>query len=157
MATRSIQAVAQHLEALLAGAGWRVQSKEVDEQRIEDEVWCIESTWSPQGATAYLTFIIDRHPPVGRGKAGRAGIWRVRASRNHPERHRSDQGDDVNFYLEKHWIETCPEFVKNLSRYRFERPKQESNESVERMAADGAALPIRLLRVRRHRSPRRYP
>lgn len=116
MATKSIEAVTGRMEPLLADAGWRVVEKETDSRGMEDEVWRLESTWSPQGAPAYLSFVIDLYP----GTLKR-GIWMVRASRVHPGRRRSDQGDDSTFYLEKGWIGRCRNFVQGLSRFRADQ------------------------------------
>jgi hypothetical protein len=118
MADKSIESVAQQLASLLPDAGWQVVSKEVDPNGIEDEVWRIQSTWSPQGAAAYLSFVINRHPPITKGK-----IWMVRASRNHPESGDPERHDDLRFYFEKQWIQRFPDFVKSLGCFRTENAK----------------------------------
>ena len=123
MANKSIESVAERLTSLLPDAGWQVVSKEVDPKGIDDEVWHIESTWSPQGAAAYLTLVIDPDPPISKGR-----IWMVRASRNHPESGGQERHDDMNFYLEKQWIQRFPDFVKSLGRFRTESEQGTPNK-----------------------------
>jgi hypothetical protein len=121
MPIRSIEAVARRLEELLPDAGWRVAEKEVDSHRVEDEIWCIESVWSPQGFVAYLRFVLYPHPGVPScGKMRKRGIWMVKASRVHPEHSGSvtNSGDDLIFDMKKHWAERLRDFVKSLNRFR---------------------------------------
>ena len=69
-----------NIESQLAKRGWVIV--EVEDQALEwwaDEIWRLESVWSPVGACAYLTFLVDPQSATRERKKGQ-GIWAVKAS-----------------------------------------------------------------------------
>ena len=104
----------QQLEAALQQQGWRV----IDRQRENldwwaDAVWVVESTWSPQGSRAYLTFLVD---PQWEGptRAG-TGVWAVAASASLPTSRREAESRMI---IMKRWDEQLPAFVSGMAAFR---------------------------------------
>lgn len=74
------QKVQEHLES----DGWEISSI-VDPDILDwwaDEIWKVSSVWSPKGATAYVTFLVDpQHEGIRRkGEA----VWGVGCSKKFP-------------------------------------------------------------------------
>ena len=63
---------AQRTELLnqLPEHGWRVASVEENLEWWADEMWLLESEWSPVGGLAYVTFLVDPHFDGSRKKGG---------------------------------------------------------------------------------------
>jgi hypothetical protein len=71
------------IESLLAEHGWNIAG--VEDQALEwwaDEIWVLESAWSPVGAQAYVTFLVDPQSPPNRKKG--QDVWAVKASAVRP-------------------------------------------------------------------------
>lgn len=50
------------IEGLLRDRGWRVVNRTtLTASRWLDEIWTIESEWSPVGQRAFISFVVDRH------------------------------------------------------------------------------------------------
>jgi hypothetical protein len=73
-----MEAQRTELLTLLPEHGWRVAMIEDDLDRWADEMWLLESVWSPVGSRAYVTFLVDPQFDGSR-KKGEA-VWAVMAS-----------------------------------------------------------------------------
>jgi hypothetical protein len=49
----------QQIDEMLSSEGWRVVERQVKPSWWLDEVWVIESTRSPVGSRAYVSFLVD--------------------------------------------------------------------------------------------------
>ena len=59
----------QHdIEEMLLREGWRVADRQVAPAWWLDEVWVLESTWSPTGTQAFVSFLVDPQAPAQRAK-----------------------------------------------------------------------------------------
>ncbi len=63
----------------LAEHGWRVKGLEEDLEWWANEMWLLESVWSPAGSRAYLTLLVD--PMVGPNRRRGEAVWAAMASR----------------------------------------------------------------------------
>lgn len=70
--------------AALPEAGWRLAARRTSEAWWIDELWELESVWSPQGRTACLVFLVDPQWD-GPRRFGEA-VWAVACSGRRPER-----------------------------------------------------------------------
>ena len=107
-------AARRQLEAALQRHGWRVTDRgDKDLGWWADEVWVVESEWSPRGARAYLTFLVDPQwdSPRQRG----AGVWAVSASSTVPS---SRAEAETRLIPLKRWDEELPAFVEALNDLR---------------------------------------
>ena len=72
----AMQAQQLQLEDILTGEGWRIVERETPcSDWWLDEVWVIESLWSPVGVRAYVSFIVD--PMAPREKRKGKHVWAV--------------------------------------------------------------------------------
>src|SRR5688572_21040420 len=65
--------------------GWNVVS--IEEDSLEwwaDEMWVLESVWSPVGSRAYVTLLVDPQAPVNRKKG--TYVWAAKVSFSKPNR-----------------------------------------------------------------------
>jgi len=86
----------------LSENGWRIASIEQNLEWWADEMWLIESTWSPVGSNAYVTFLVD---PQFDG---------VRIDRLNTE-------DEFTLSLGQGWQKRLPEIIEHLSAIRHRR------------------------------------
>ena len=91
--------------------GWRIINID-DYEWWENEVWEIESVWSPIGAKAFVSFVVD--PQIMRDK--NAVIF-VMAS---PARPTFWSGDRSSFqvYFNNKWKQNLSEFINFLAKIR---------------------------------------
>ena len=98
--------------------GWElVAVQDADLDWWADEVWVLESSWSPAGCRVYLTFLIDLMADRERKKGQQ--VWAVGASFEWP----TDPGlikDRPMLYLGHHWREQLPGFLNELSELRHQ-------------------------------------
>ena len=76
---------------------WEIESKETsDLDWWADEIWKLSSNWSPQGSTAYVTFLVD---PMHEGKREKGqNVWGLGCSKNHPQnRVEAESGSVISF------------------------------------------------------------
>ena len=108
---------AQRAELLnqLPEHGWRVAAAGEDLEWWADEMWLLESVWSPLGVRAYVTFMVD---PQFEGvrKKGEA-VWAVMASPGRPDG-RADVEGGFTLSLGQGWGRRLPEFFGHLSALR---------------------------------------
>ena len=117
-----MQAQRQELLNQLAGHGWRVASQEEELEWWADEMWRIESLWSPVGSLAYVTFLVDpqSHHERKRGE----DVWAVMASIARPVSRLNVEGE-FTVSLGRGWKRELPAFFEHLAFLR--RQQSEAN------------------------------
>jgi len=94
----------------IADAGWKIT--EVDAPELDwwaAEMWQLESTWSPVGKAAFITFLYEPE--------SLQNVWEVRASHDKPEdRHWNKTSCYMS--LKSRWESELPIFIECLSRLR---------------------------------------
>ena len=110
---------AQRAEILkrLGRHGWELS--EVEDEMLEwwaDEVWLLESVWSPPGARAYVTFLVDPQSDTRNRKRGH-GIWAVKASAARPTDWLAEEGE-YTLSLGRGWEEELPHLFEYLDALR---------------------------------------
>lgn len=91
--------------------GWKIV--EVDRYEWwENEVWKVESVWSPIGKQAFIVFLVD---PMNHND--KSDVWAVSASIERPTT-RFGKSDDFLLVLNTKWEKELPEFIKYLSEIR---------------------------------------
>ncbi|HEY0098828.1 MAG TPA: hypothetical protein VGB76_07730 [Pyrinomonadaceae bacterium] len=96
--------------------GWNVVS--VEEAYLEwwaDEMWLLESVWSPVGSRAYVTFLVDPQAPAARKKG--EYVWAAKASSGKPNQWLGEEGE-FTLSLTAGWKEEMPAFFEHLSGLR---------------------------------------
>lgn len=102
-----MQAQRTELLALLPEHGWRVSMIEDDLEWWADEMWLLESVWSPVGSRVYVTFLVEPQFDGSR-KKGEA-VWAVMASLFKPAS--SLRGEhEYTFSLGPGWKDHVPYF-----------------------------------------------
>lgn len=99
---------------LLPAHGWRLAGLEENLEWWADEMWRLESAWSPVGTPAYVTFLVD---PMFEGsrKKGEA-VWAVMASPDRPISRLQDS--ELTMSLGQDWKKRLPDFFQQLSSLR---------------------------------------
>lgn len=100
---------------LLPERGWRVASVEENLEWWADEMWLLESVWSPVGSRAYITFLVDPQFDGDR-KKGQA-VWAVMTSPAKPY-NRLSAADEFTLNLGQGWKKELPAFFEHLSMLR---------------------------------------
>jgi hypothetical protein len=101
------------LAAQLPEHGWQVIG--VEDSGLEwwaDEIWLIESLWSPKGFRLYLTFLVD--PMADGQRAEGQNVWAVGTSIERPVDRVSAQGKPL-LSLGHGWRSHLTEFFAGLS------------------------------------------
>src|SRR5258708_8032199 len=70
-----MKAQQDQLEQMLAELGWRIVSRSGGPEWWLDEVWALESSWSPVGARAFVSFLVDGMARAERKRG--EGVWAV--------------------------------------------------------------------------------
>jgi hypothetical protein len=96
--------------------GWRVASEEENLEWWADEMWVLESLWSPVGGHAYISFLV--HPLWDRPNRRKGeAVWAVTASLTKPgSRLSAEEGFTLD--LGQGWKERLPEFFAYLALLR---------------------------------------
>lgn len=95
--------------------GWRVAHIEENLELWADEMWLLESIWSPVGNRAYVTFMVDPMAAPSR-KKGEA-VWAVNASLTKLTGPFSAE-NELTLSLGQGWKERLPDFFQHLSALR---------------------------------------
>ena len=111
---------AQRAEILnqLPRYGWH--SAPVEDYDLEwwaDEMWMLESTWSPVGSCAYITFLVDPQIPHSRTRKKGEAIWAVMVSPTKPSAWQSSEGS-YTLSLGQGWEKRLSDFFEHLARLR---------------------------------------
>jgi hypothetical protein len=107
---------------LLPRYGWEVKSVE-DHLRLSasdwfiDELWEIESVWSPKGLKVWVTFVVDPQTPKLDERKKGAGVWAVIAGLKRPTGW-GIEDDEVGLTLKSGWENRLPEFFSRVSELR---------------------------------------
>lgn len=98
--------------------GWRVAGAEENLEWWADEMWLLESVWSPAGSRAYVTFLVDPQfdGPRTKGEA----VWAVMASPARPTSRLRVEGE-FTLSLGQGWKNRLPDLFEHLSALRGKR------------------------------------
>ncbi len=103
--------------------GWKVVTAD-DELRgstasdwFVDELWEVESAWSPRGVKVWVTFVVDPQTPNPLERKKGQGVYAVKAARRKPTGW-GIEDDEVGLYLNSGWEDRLPEFFDQLSELR---------------------------------------
>jgi hypothetical protein len=89
----------RQLEALLTREGWVIVARELSpEEWWLDEVWVLESVWTPAGRRIFVSFLVDPHA-VGERPKGEH-VWAVVATATRPV---SRLHSEPDVPLRPHW------------------------------------------------------
>jgi hypothetical protein len=107
----------QRIELLnrLSEHGWRVAGEEENLEWWADEMWQLESVWSPVGSRAYITLLVD--PMVGPNRRKGEAVWAAMASLTKPLS-RVSAGGEFTLSFGQGWKERLPEFFEHLAILR---------------------------------------
>jgi hypothetical protein len=109
----------RRVEVELERAGWRVAVRETPTSDLWwwiDELWEIESEWSPRGARAFVTFLVDPQGPIFR----RAGehVMAVAITQHRPQ-NPGEASPEV--YLRPRWERNVKELAAQIEALRSSR------------------------------------
>jgi len=98
--------------------GWKISK--VDDWELDwwaDEMWVLESSWSPVGGRAYLTFLVDPQIPHSLTRRKDEAIWAVEVS---PSRMRNRLSIEDSFVmrLNQGWQVELPALLEHFSQLR---------------------------------------
>lgn len=105
------------IESRLAKHGWNLV--EVEDEALAwwaDEIWRLESAWSPVGARAYVTFLIDPQS-LSRERKKWQGVWAVKASPERPVDWLTGAGE-YTLSLGRGWEGKLAAFFEHLALMR---------------------------------------
>ena len=63
------------IEGMLSAEGWHVAERTVAPEWWLDELWTLESAWSPVGDKAFVSFLVDGAAPAERKRGEH--VWAV--------------------------------------------------------------------------------
>ncbi|MFN2393782.1 MAG: hypothetical protein ABR566_17695 [Pyrinomonadaceae bacterium] len=113
-----MQAQKTELFEQLSAQGWSFA--EVEDWQLEwwaDEIWLLESTWSPVGSRAYLTFLVDPMVEDWQHRNKGESVWAAQVSPSKPES-RTSPPDSFVISLNQGWQKELPALLKHLSLLR---------------------------------------
>jgi hypothetical protein len=95
--------------------GWDIEENlTADLEWWADEIWHLKSRWSPVGAPAFVTFLVDPQWHGNRHKG--EGVWAVGCSATFPrDRTEATRGDTLSLRASKQEIE---EFIEVIAGFR---------------------------------------
>lgn len=116
------------LQQYLPRHGWNVaetidaESEWNDLEWWEDEIWILESLWSPKGVRIHLVFLVDPQAPF-HGRKKNEYVWAARAS---VERRKDRLADENTVYLNLHhgWKKELLDFLKGLDALRSQKKEE---------------------------------
>lgn len=99
--------------------GWTVvQLEDYELEWWTDEIWRLESTWSPIGNLAYITFLVDPEVHSLTRKKGES-VWAVRvASHKQSAPYKGDGEEGLEISLKQGWEKKLPNFFAHLDKIR---------------------------------------
>jgi hypothetical protein len=103
--------------------GWRLAGEEENLEWWADEMWLLESVWSPVGRRTYVTLLVD--PMVGPNRRKGEAVWAVMASPEKPTSRLSAEGG-FTLSFGQGWKERLPEFFEHLSALRSQNTEASS-------------------------------
>ena len=113
----------------LPGYGWKVINVEdhppgsTGPDWFIDELWEVESVWTPKGLKVWITFLVDPQAPnLNERKKGQC-VWAVKAGLRKPPDSRIGDAE-VYLSLNAGWEKRLPEFFSRLSDLRRQGTEQ---------------------------------
>jgi hypothetical protein len=88
----------------------------------EDEIWVLESVWSPKTSKIYLTFLVDPQAPI-HGRKKDEGIWAAQASLKRLNDWKGQEGV-IFLGLGKGWEKELPDFLKGIDDLRDQNEEE---------------------------------
>jgi hypothetical protein len=119
-----LQAQRQELLKQLSEHGWRIATQEEELEWWADEMWRLESLWTPVGAVAYVTFMVD--PAVCDDRKKGESVWAVMASSAKPLSRQTVEGE-FTVSLGHDWKQRLPAFFKHLAFLRSQKTEADSS------------------------------
>lgn len=113
-----MQAQKAELFEQISAHGWTIT--ETDNWAFHswaDEIWLLESTWSPVGSLAFLTFLVDPMIKDWQHRKKGESVWAVEVSPLKPESRTSPTGL-FSVSLNQGWRKELPALLKHLSWLR---------------------------------------
>ena len=95
--------------------GWKVVSVDVELRNstasdwFVDELWEVESSWSPTGLKLWVTFLVDPQTPNLLERKKGQGVYAIKAARRKPTGWWIAD-DEVGLYLNRGWEDRLAEF-----------------------------------------------
>jgi len=113
---------------LLPRCGWDVVNVEDHLRSLGpdwfiDELWEVESVWTPNGLKVWITFLIDPQVEILSNRKKRQDVWAVKAGVRKPTGWNIED-DEVGLMLNAGWEKRLPEFFSRLSDLRKQGMKQ---------------------------------
>ncbi|HKQ73219.1 MAG TPA: hypothetical protein VJ810_05785 [Blastocatellia bacterium] len=108
---------------LLPQYGWEVINIEdqlrgsIGRDWFVDELWEVESIWTPKGLKVWIIFLIDPQTPNLRERVKGQGVWAVKAGLRKPPESRIGDAE-VYLSLNVGWEKRLPEFFSHLADLR---------------------------------------
>ena len=109
-----MQTQREELLAQLVEHGWRVAREVQEIEWWADEMWQLESVWSPVGTVAYVTFLVDPQWNSDRNKGEH--VWAVLISHDKPIERMVER--EYTLSLGQGWKNRLPGLLHHLSRFR---------------------------------------
>jgi hypothetical protein len=100
----------QKLKAGLESAGWHVERR-LGGEWWQHEIWQLTSTWRPQEAVAFLTWLVD---PMSKG-SDIGSVWAITISRRAP---RDWTEGDYTIRVSPQWPERLKEVIAAAGKLR---------------------------------------
>jgi len=88
-----------------------------------DELWEVESVWSPKGLKVWVTFVVDPQAPNLNERKKGQGVWAVKAGLQKPTGW-GIENDEVALTLNAGWEKRLSEFFSGLSYLRKQGMEQ---------------------------------
>ncbi|MCM3869833.1 MAG: hypothetical protein ND895_03900 [Pyrinomonadaceae bacterium] len=115
-----MQAQRQELLIQLPEHGWRVANQEGELEWWVDEMWQLESLWSPVGSLTYVTFLVN---PISDGARKKGeDVWAVMASPVKPMS-RLEVEREFTLSLGPNWKKRLPDFFAHLAALRSQKQR----------------------------------
>ena len=114
---------------LLPRYGWEVINVEAHLRNSRgldwfiDELWEVESVWSPKGLKVWVTFVVDPQAPNLNERKKGQGVWAVKAGLQKPTGW-GIENDEVALTLNAGWEKRLSEFFSGLSYLRKQGMEQ---------------------------------
>lgn len=88
-----------------------------------DELWEVESAWTPKGLKVWITFVVDPMAPKLNERKKGQGVWAIKACLQKPTGW-GVENDEVGLMLNAGWEKQLPAFFSKLSDLRKQGMEQ---------------------------------
>ena len=108
----------QILEDYFEVEGWEnIDTYDIDHEWWSDEIWKLKSKWSPKGANAYLTLLIDPQCNHNKRKKGQE-VWAAGISLNEPKTKEEAESNGVIIF-DSSFKRDIEVFLEKLDALRY--------------------------------------